>query len=157
MPVRALAAAAIALLTVSFASIGRAQSGADSTAIRATAHDYIDGWYSGDGDRMERALHTHLAKRLVYTDTQGHSRLVDLTAAELVQSTRAGHGKIPREQWRDSVTILDVFGNDAIVRVDATTWVDFLEEIRWDGQWKIVNVVWENRPRPAAGAGAGTR
>jgi hypothetical protein len=129
-----------------------AQTAADSAAIRHTALDYIDGWYSGDAARMEGALHSHLAKRLVYTDQHGQSRLVDLTAEELIQSTRAGTGKIPREQWRDSVTVLSVFGNDAVVRIDATTWVDFLEEIKWNGSWKIVNVIWENRPR-AAGAG----
>jgi len=39
-----------------------------------------------------------------------------------------------------------VFGNDAVVRIDATTWVDFLEEIKWNGSWKIINVIWENRP-----------
>ena len=126
-----------------------AQTSADTAAIRATAHDYIDGWYSGDADRMERSLHSHLAKRLVYENSRKQSALVDLTAEELVQSTRAGHGKIPRDQWRDSVTVLDIFGNAAVVRVDATTWVDFLEEIRWNGEWKIVNVVWENRPMPS--------
>ena len=119
----------------------------DSTAIRATAHDYIDGWYEGDGARMERALHPHLAKRLVYEDQQGHSRLVDLTALELVQTTRTGVGKIPPAERRDSVTILDVFGNAAIVRIDATTWVDFLQEVKWNGRWAIVNVVWVNRPK----------
>ena len=129
-----------------------AQTAADSAAIRQTALDYIDGWYSGDAARMERALHTHLAKRLVYTDKEGHSRLVDLTAEELIQSTRAAVGKIPREQWRDSVTVLSAFGNDAVVRIDATTWVDFLELIKWDGSWKIINVIWENRPRDAGAA-----
>jgi Putative lumazine-binding len=119
----------------------------DSTAIRATAHDYIDGWYEGDGARMERALHPHLAKRLVYEDQQGHSRLVDLTALELVQTTRTGVGKIPPAERRDSVTILDVFGNAAVVRIDATTWVDFLQEVKWNGRWAIVNVVWVNRPK----------
>ena len=124
-----------------------AQSDADSAAIRATAHDYIDGWYEGDGARMERALHSHLAKRLVYEDAAGHSRLVDLTAMELVQSTRAAIGKLPPAQWRDSVTILDLFGNAAMVRIDATTWVDYLEEVKWNGRWVIVNVVWVNRPQ----------
>lgn len=124
----------------------RAQTSADTVSIRATAHDYIDGWYSGDADRMERSLHPHLAKRLVYENAKQQSALVDLTAEELIQSTRAGKGKIPREQWRDSVTVLDIFGNTAVVRVDATTWVDFLEEIKWNGAWKIINVVWENRP-----------
>lgn len=147
---------AFALLTIAPLVIAvhpaAAQTAVDSAAIRQTALDYIDGWYSGDADRMEHALHTHLAKRLVYTDQMGQSRLVDLTAEELIQSTRAAVGKIPREQWRDSVTVLNVFGNDAVVRIDATTWVDFLEEIKWNGSWKIINVIWENRPRPAGGA-----
>jgi len=134
-------------LALLIASVTRShgQSAADSTAIRATAHDYIDGWYEGDAVRMEGALHPHLAKRLVYEDQSGRSRLVDLTAMELVQSTRAGTGKIPRAQWRDSVTILDVFRNAAMVRIDATTWVDYLEEVKWNGRWEIVNVVWVNR------------
>lgn len=135
----------LALLTVGI-SRAQGQTSADSAGIRATAHDYIDGWYSGDGARMESALHSHLAKRLVYEDQNGHSRLVDLTAMELVQGTRAGGGKIPQAQWRDSVTILDVFGNAAMVRIDATTWVDYLEEVKWNGRWVIVNVVWVNRP-----------
>jgi hypothetical protein len=135
--------AAAALL----ARAAHAQSAADSAGIRATAHDYIDGWYAGDAERMERALHSHLAKRLVSSDPQGHSRLLDMTAAELIQGTRAGYGKIPRDKWRDSVTILDIYGNDAVARIDATTWVDFLQLIKWNGTWKIVNVIWENRPQ----------
>jgi hypothetical protein len=138
----------IFLLLLNVAPTAVAQTSADTAAIRATAHDYIDGWYSGDADRMERSLHSHLAKRLVYENSMKRSALVDLTAEELVQSTRAGHGKIPREQWRDSVTVLDIFGNAAVVRVDAVTWVDFLQEVKWNGEWKIINVVWENRPRP---------
>lgn len=136
----------VTTLVLGAAAAAAAQTSADTAAIRATAHDYIDGWYSGDADRMERSLHTHLAKRLVYENSRKMSALVDLTAAELVQSTRAGHGKIPKDQWRDSVTVLAIFGNTAMVRVDATTWVDFLQEIRWNGEWKIINVVWENRP-----------
>lgn len=42
----------------------------DSAAIRATALDYIDGWYTGDAARMERALHPELVKRIVMTDAQ---------------------------------------------------------------------------------------
>ncbi len=133
-------------LLVAVTAGSHGQTAADSSVIRATAHDYIDGWYEGDAARMEGALHSHLAKRLVYEDQSGHNRLVDLTAMELVQSTRAGTGKIPRAQWRDSVTILDVFGSAALVRIDATTWVDYLEEVKWNGRWLILNVVWVNRP-----------
>jgi hypothetical protein len=137
----------LALLVGLAAHPASAQTAADSAGLRATALDYIDGWYSGDAARMERALHPHLAKRLVYVDPQGQSRLVDLSALELVQSTRAGHGKTLAAERREDVTILDIFGNAAVVKIDATTWVDYLEEIRWNGRWVIVNVVWENRPK----------
>ena len=45
-----------------------AQSAADTGAIKATARDYIEGWYEGNAERMERAVHPDLAKRIVNTD-----------------------------------------------------------------------------------------
>jgi len=130
------------------APILRAQTAADSAAIRATAHDYIDGWWTGDAERMERALHGKLAKRMVFTDSSGHSRLSDMTAMELVQNVRAGGGThTPKPEQKSEVTILDLFRNAAIVKVDAGAWIDYLQESRWNGRWVIVNVLWELRPR----------
>jgi hypothetical protein len=125
--------------------LARAQSAADSAAIRTTALDYIDGYYSADAPRMERALHNHLAKRLVYSDSAGRSHLVDLTALELVQAT-GRHPAAPAAERREDVKILDIFGNAAMVKIDATGWVDYLQEVKWNGRWVIINVVWENRP-----------
>ena len=34
----------------------------------------------------------------------------------------------------------------ASVRVDAAQWVDYLHLGKWNGQWKIVTVLWEMRP-----------
>lgn len=134
-----------ALLLIGFAPAVRAQTAADSAAIRATALDYIDGWYSNDAARMEKALHPHLAKRMVYADNNGRTRLVDLTALELIQGTRS-HPPTAATERRKDIVILSTYGNAAVVRIDATGWVDFLEEIKWNGQWVIINVVWENRP-----------
>lgn len=136
----------VSLALVGLARGARAQSAADSAAIRTTALDYIDGWYTNDAARMERALHPHLAKRLVYVDSSGHSHLVDLTALELVQGTKA-HPPVAPADRREEITVLSLFGNAAVVRIDASTWVDFLEEIKWNGRWVIINVVWENRPK----------
>lgn len=138
-----------ALLMVGLTATGRAQSAADSAAIRATALDYIDGWYTNNPARMERALHPHLAKRLVWADSTGKSHLVDLTALELIQGTKA-HPPTPASERRHDVTILNTFGNAAMVRIDASEWVDYLQEIKWNGGWKIINVVWENRPEMQA-------
>ncbi|MDX2438456.1 MAG: nuclear transport factor 2 family protein [Acidobacteriota bacterium] len=49
----------------------------DEAAIKATALDYLEGWYSGDAERMERALHPDLAKRIVRVDPEGRWDHVD--------------------------------------------------------------------------------
>jgi hypothetical protein len=41
---------------------GSVASATDSAAIRQTALDYIEGYYSGDAVRMERAIHPDLNK-----------------------------------------------------------------------------------------------
>lgn len=126
----------------------RAQSGADSAAIRATALDYIEGWYTADAARMERAVHPELAKRIVNRNPQNRrNTLGQQSAMTLVQNTRNEGGKdTPPEQMRKDVRILDMFENTASVRIDASTWVDYLHVARWNGRWVIVNVLWENRP-----------
>ena len=129
-----------------------AQAAADSAAIRATALDYIEGWYTGDATRMERALHPELAKRIVQTDPQGHSRLGQQSAMTLVSSTRRGGGTdIPADKRKSDVRILDMYGNAASVRIQAASWVDYIHMARSNGRWVIVNVLWELEP-PAVNA-----
>ncbi len=120
-----------------------AQTTADSAAIRATALDYIEGWYTGDGDRMARALHPDLAKRIVWR-RGGNEELGHMTAAELVSSTRRGGGsRTPESERQKDVTVLDVFRNAAVVKVVARDWVDYLQIAKWEDRWVIVNVLWE--------------
>src|SRR5437764_3991191 len=99
-------------------AIARAQSAADSAAIRGTALDYIEGWYTGDAARMERALHPELAKRIVRTSADGHSQIGQMSALTLINGTRAGGGtKTPAERQQKDVTILDVYQNAASAKV----------------------------------------
>jgi len=124
----------------------RAQTAADSAAIRAAALDYIEGWYAGDAARMERALHPQLAKRIVRRG-EGSVTLGDMTAEQLVQATGAGYGtRTPAAEQQKDVTILDVFRNAAVVKVVARDWVDYLQIARWEDDWRIVNVLWEMKP-----------
>jgi hypothetical protein len=130
----------------------------DAEAIRAAALDYLEGWYAGDADRMERALHPDLAKRIVRPAEDGPDRVDNMSALRLVQATRAGWGtRVPADQRQADVVILDVFGNAATVRAEARDWVDYLHLGKVDGQWKIINVLWELKPQPAASDGDGGR
>jgi Putative lumazine-binding len=141
----------LAVVLTAFISSAVAQtapSDADKAAITATALDYIEGWYEGNPDRMERALHPDLAKRIVFTNPEGRSRLEQMSAMGLVQGVKRGGGKdTPKERQQKDVTILDVYGNTASVKIVASDWVDYLHIAKWNGRWVIVNVLWELKPK----------
>ena len=124
------------------------QANDESAAIRAAALDYVEGWYTGDAARMERALHPELAKRIVNTNPQnGRNTLGQQSAMTLVQSTRNGGGKnTPPEQMQKDVVILDIYHNAASVRATMSGWVDYMHMAKWNGRWVIVNVLWEQKP-----------
>ncbi|NNE36363.1 MAG: hypothetical protein HKN13_14085 [Rhodothermales bacterium] len=132
---------------VGLSSRAAAQTTADSTAIVAAALDYIVGYYDSDGARMERALHPDLAKRIVMTEPQqGRSYLRQMSALTLVQATK-GKDPTPENERQQDVTILDVYGSTASAKVIANDWIDYLHLAKWNGEWKIVNVLWELKPR----------
>lgn len=124
-----------------------AQTAADSSAIRATALDYIEGWYEGDAERMERAVHPDLAKRIVFRFSDG-DEITETDAKALIKQTERGGGSgTPEAERRTDVSILDIFEGAASVRVDATGWIDYMHLAEVDGRWVIMNVLWEARPR----------
>lgn len=124
-----------------------AVSDADKAAITATALDYIEGWYEGNAERMESALHPDLAKRIVITK-DGRSMLQQMSAMGLVQGVKRGGGKnTPKEKQQKDVTILDVYENAASVKIVASDWIDYLHIAKFNGRWVIVNVLWELKPQ----------
>jgi len=139
---------AFALMLLAFMVKTQAQTPADASAIKQTALDYIEGWYEGNAERMEKSLHPELAKRIVRNSPEGRSRLDQMGAMTLVQGTRRGGGKeTPKEKQQKDVTILDVFENAASVKVVAADWIDYLHVAKFNGRWVIVNVLWELKPQ----------
>jgi Putative lumazine-binding len=132
-----------------FPTVARAQTAADSSAIRATALDYVEGWYEGNAERMSRAVHPELVKRIVVSDTATkHSVIETMGATALVNGTRRGWGKeTPANRRQKDVSILDIFGNAASVKSVMADWIDYMQMAKVDGRWVIVNVLWEYKPR----------
>lgn len=142
----ALALATLIVVATTTIGTARSQAATDREAIVKTALDYIEGYYTGDGARMERSLHPDLAKRIVRVDPAGKPRLDHMGAPQLVKiaASRANAPK-PAQQQKD-VTVLDVFGNTASVKIVANDWIDYLHVAKWEGRWLIVNVLWEMKP-----------
>ena len=62
--------------------------GNDVAAIKRCLLDYFDGWFDGDPVRMDRALHTGLAKHALGQDATRSDRLDVTTKEEMVEATR---------------------------------------------------------------------
>lgn len=120
----------------------------DRQAIAATAQGYATAWYTGDPALMRSVLHPALAKRALLPDRKHGGRVLhEMSAAELIEST--GRQK---PEWsadkpqRMEVTILDVRGMAASVRLRMDDWVDYMHLVKIGGEWKIINVLWELDP-----------
>ena len=124
-----------------------AQTQADSTAIHEVVLDYVDGWWTGDAERMESALHPDLVKRIVFThEATGRSMMNSSTNYEMVEYTRAGGGSAePEQKGEVEIRILALHGEIANVLATSARYVDYLHLAKWDGKWVIMNVLWGAR------------
>ena len=137
----------VLVLTLALPASSGAQAAGDSAAIRATSLDYIEGWYTGNAERIARALHPELVKRIHNYDSTTKRWVVDNQGASRLTlgTARGGGTRTPKEKQRTDVRILDMFRGTAVVRVDAGEWVDYLQLVREGDRWLILNVLWELR------------
>jgi len=85
---------AAALLAFGAAAAGASSSDAD--AVESVARDYIEGWYTGDVERMDRALHDDLVKRIPVSDDSSQAvQLRAVSKARMLELTAGGGGENP--------------------------------------------------------------
>jgi len=116
----------------------------EEVAIRMAAMDYEEGWFEGDADRMEHCLHPDLAKRGIKLDpVSGKEFLNQLTKEDMVRQTLEGGGTdLPREKLYYKVDLIEVFQEVAIVRAESNPYVDYLQLVKDEGHWLIVNILY---------------
>ena len=72
----------------------RAQTAADSAAIRAAALDYVEGWYAGDGARMDERPRPHGHLDRLHAPGEVERALGDRQRALGVQAPRGSRGEV---------------------------------------------------------------
>jgi hypothetical protein len=119
-------------------------SEAERAAIVAAALDYFEGWFDGDAERIDRALHPALAKRSLRQVKPADPELRSVTKDQMVAWTEQGEGKTedPGPGRRIDVEVVDAHGNiaSAVVRSDVSR--EYLHLVRTDEGWRIVNALW---------------
>lgn len=115
--------------------------------VEKAALDYIEGAYSGDAERMERALHPELTKVLLNRHRQtGEQFLYKMGASDLIEGTRAGLGLLEEDKRSIEVDVYDMAFDMASVKVASAMYIDYLQVARVNGEWKIINVLWVPNP-----------
>lgn len=125
-------------------------SGSDTLLIKETAFNYMEGWYTGNAERMKKALHPDLAKRSIrMTDTVTKNQFVNsITADAMIKLTGAGSGKkLKGANQKIDYLLLDHNDQLAMVRLITLDFIDYVELGKINGEWKIVNVLWMNNTR----------
>lgn len=124
--------------------VASAQPQPDVAEVEAIARDYIEGWYTGDSERMARSLHAELVKRVPSMEkdaADGQLRVV--SRAEMVQLTADGGGDAPGADV--DILIDDVSTDIATARVVSPDYLDYLHLVKTADGWKIANVLFHGR------------
>jgi hypothetical protein len=135
----------IAFLSFFIIENGSAQSKTDSLKIKTCSLDYIEGWYNGDTARMDKALHPDLVKMQLATLKQTNDIVINsVSKSNMIAYTKAGFGKAtPKEKLKNEVIILDIHEDLASVKLISYDYVDYLQLIKCNGEWKILTVLWK--------------
>jgi len=122
-------------------SVDEARHRRDVDAIRVTASNYIEGWYTGDVARMRASLHERAIKRQLRPERpRADEQVQELPVSELL--ARVAHNSQAPRLGRRDVDVLEVDGNVALARVRADDWVDWLQLARVGGEWRVVYASW---------------
>jgi hypothetical protein len=126
------------------------QSKEDTLAIRKAALDYVEGWATGNVERIQSAVSPELSKRrvaaagnLVYVQDMSRS-LLCISALGNKQGVRMPDLTTGKEMLQE-IKVLDIEGTNA----SAKTWnakygfFDYIHLSKAGGKWMIVNVLWD--------------
>jgi len=119
----------------------------DEGGIRAAALDYLEGYFTGDAERMARGVHPELTKVWPRTAAPGGKTFLDKIGAGLLVAYTATKGGLLAEDKRAiEIEVYDVNGDIASAGAMSAMFYDYLQLARVDGRWRIVNVLWTMNP-----------
>jgi hypothetical protein len=127
------------------------QSGAaaERAAVHQAALDYIEGIYTSDVTRIERSVHPQLQKRGFWRDraTEPWGPQSTMTYDQLINLTKTWNAKKDRDTTIKKVDVYEVLDQTATAKTTAMWGIDYLHLAKYDGRWKIINILWQAHPK----------
>ena len=134
---------------LSLSAIGFSPGSQDEEdAVRSAVLDYVEGVYEVSPSRIERSVHPELRKLGFWRrDSDSPYQMAPMTFEQLVElaANYNKDGRVPEGAPKE-VVILDVLDQTASVKLVAHWGIDYMHLARYDGKWKIINVLWQVHP-----------
>lgn len=140
---------AVVLALAGWRGLAQTTANADQEAVRAAAMDYIEALYQAQPDRIVRSVHPKLTK-VGFFKKQGETAYSEtpMTYDQLVNLAGSWNkeGKRPVATAPKEVAVYEVLNQTASAKVTALWGIDYLHLAKYDGKWKIINILWQEHP-----------
>ena len=139
--------AAVALVLLAGPVSVAAQSAQDRAGVERAALDYLEGFYEGSEEKIRRGVHPDVLK-FGFAMRDGAYQRVPMSFEEMIGFANdvKSSGRFPPADAPKRVELLDVLDQTAVAKVYAWWGSDYLSMAKYDGEWKIVQVLWQSPP-----------
>lgn len=124
-----------------------AQTDEDRAGVERAVLDYVEGVYEVKPELIERSVHPDLDKfGFARRSPNDDWRVIPMTYEQLVGLAGEYYkeqGGAPADAPK-KVEILDVMNQTASAKLTASWGVDYFHLAKFDGEWKIVHVLWQS-------------
>jgi hypothetical protein len=137
------------LVVAAIVSVSTASDDGDKAAVRNAVLNYANSAYEVRPDLVERSVHPKLQKiGYVLRDDTKKYRELWMNFYELKELVAGWNkeGRFDAATARRDVKVLDLLDQTAVARLDAEWGIDFFQLAKIDGEWKIMNVIWQTYP-----------
>ena len=143
---RCVLVAVVAVASLGLASAVEAQS-MDRAGVERAALDYLEGFYEGSTEKLRHSVHPEVVK-VGFAMQDGSYHQDPMSFEQMLSYATSVHdsGRFPPASAPKSVEILDVLDQTAVAKVYAWWGSDYLSMARYEGAWKIVQVLWQSPP-----------
>lgn len=126
--------------TISF----NAQTKKDKVEVKETVTKYIESFYLTQPKKGQESIHPLLAKRTIQKFGDNSEFLKGMSYEEMNNLGKVFNSKGKyNANSKKEIVILDMMDKTASVKLIAEGWVDYIHLGKINGEWKIINILWQ--------------
>jgi virulence-associated protein VapD len=134
------------LIAIVLATAFLSAQAADRDAVRQAALDYVTAVYESKPELIEKSVHPQLTKHGFMRQQDGTYKQGQMTYTQLLDVARNWNKDRKRDISIKDVQVLDVLDHTATAKVRASWGIDHMQLAKFNGTWKIINIVWQTHP-----------